>query len=242
MRWRAIELRFATTFSYRVPELAKWGSPVPGPSAIRLALVGAAREQAKQHGQPESAVAQPVFEAVAGCPLVVAPPERVTLCSATVRRLAPQRKPRRAGIDIRSDALPREYALASGPFWVWMELDDLAWQRLRSVLPWLRALGTRDSLCTAGPAEDGLPDWTRVAGEVRDEAIHTAWGQGSVVELRDLERDVTFETVMQGAHRLRPCAWGLPGDVEPLDETVRIFRLRPWRDAGQVLACLAARP
>lgn len=128
------------------------------------------------------------------------------------------------GIDIREDALPREYAFPSGPFRVWLDLDDQAWAAVRSVLPWLRALGTRDSMCRAvatdGPCE--VP-WHLVAREDRD-----LDGSSSRLELTDLKRDLSLHELEEGRREpYRSVVWRLPGEIQVLDENTRQFVRQP---------------
>jgi hypothetical protein len=221
MAWRCIEIQYCTVFSYRVPELAKLCSPLPGPSAIRLAIVGAAREMARCNGLSEAETAEEMLAYLRARPLVVEMPDTVVLFSVTIRRLAPQRTPGTIGIDIRQDALPREYALPSGPYRVWIDLDERAWGAVRHTLPWLRALGTRDSLCRAVAVESmGDVPWDVAAGEVTTSAADGT----TTLELRDLNHDVRLDDLDRPRGRpYRTAVWKLPGRIDPIDETARVF-------------------
>lgn len=224
MAWRCFELHYATAFSYRVPQLAKLCSPLPGPSAIRLALVGAARERAKQTGADEMRAGQELLSLVNTCPVAVEMPERVVMTATTIRRLVPQRKPGKQDIDIRRDALPREYAFPSGPFRIWLEVDDRAWEEVRSVLPWLRALGTRESLCCAIPLDGaGEVPWHLVACPDLDVS-----GSGTRLELTDLKPRLNLQELQERESKpYQTVPWRLPGQIQVLDESTRQFVRQP---------------
>lgn len=238
MSWVGFRIRFATAFSYRWPDVAGLALPLPGPSAVRLSLVGAARERAKALSPvDERRAAEEILAAIRDAPLFLEPPERVVLWTATMRRLAAQSGP---SAGIRRDALPREHASPSGPYTVWFDLPDGdARQRVLEVLPWLRSLGTRESLCRSEPMEPGAaPQGELAAGEVpRDSEPPSG---GVAIEVREVAPDATLDRIEdRGAYR--PALWALPGAFRPLDERARVFERGswpgrpspswPWRDA-----------
>ncbi len=240
MSWVGLRIRFSTAFSYRWPEAAGMALPLPGPSALRLALVGAARERAKQTGpRREPEVAEEVLSVVRGAPLLVELPPRVVLWTATMRRLAAQGGPRPG---TRRDALPREYASPAGPYSVWLDLpDEPAAGVVRAVAPWIRSLGTRDSLCLAEPVDPGAePDLPAAAGEAA--GTTGSADEGTLVELRDLRKDVTSAELMAAkTDPYVPVLWALPGVFRPLDEHARVFDRTGWARPAAVLAHGGAR-
>lgn len=225
MSWVGFRIRFATAFSYRWPEVAGMALPLPGPSAVRLALVGAARERAKTRSPSnEARDAHRMLTRVRDAPLFIEPPEQVTLWTATVRRLAAQRGP---SAGIRRDALPREFASPSGPYTIWVDLpDEGGGEEVLEALPWLRSLGTRESLCQAARVERGAAPRRQLAGGEVPEAAESPT-EGVLVELKDLAPDATLEGLESG-EAYRSVVWALPGDFLPVDESARVFERRPW--------------
>src|SRR5581483_2962854 len=152
--WIRAEVHFASLYSYRVPNTSPsfaLASPVPSPSAVRLALVDAAI----QHSGSVAA-GDAVFELVKEAPLLLVPPERVCVVRALVRRLKP---PKEKDKPLERPPGIREYCHPKGPLEIYIQLEDET-ERVAELFRRLRRLGTTDSLahCSAemveAPAED----------------------------------------------------------------------------------------
>jgi hypothetical protein len=150
--WIRAQVFFASMYSYRVPNTSPSfapASPVPGPSAVRLALVDAAIQQSGSVADGET-----VFELVKAAPLVLVPPERVSVIRVFTKRLKPGK-----GEDLVESTGIREYCHPLGPLEVYIRLPEHT-QRIAGLFRQLRRLGTTDSLawCSSEevdePAED----------------------------------------------------------------------------------------
>lgn len=133
-RW-SVAYQPLTTFSYRLPEqwsLISSASPVPAPMTVKLALVGTALnywgwERARE-----------VFELVAHAAVRIGVPEaialnRVALSRVTQLQTAPDKRGTNSGF--------REYALATGPFWVELPAHEIVVEAAKRVT----YLGSGDS-------------------------------------------------------------------------------------------------
>jgi hypothetical protein len=190
------------------------------------------RERAKFLSRREWQDGDQMLRIIRDAPLVVELPERVVLWTAVMRRLAAQGGP---SAGTRRDALPREYASPSGPYAVWLNVSARASeQAVREALPWLRSLGTRESLCRAEPVEPGrLPELRLAAGEASEDAGELA--EGMLLEVRDVRPDVTLADLAK-PDCYRAARWAVPGAFEQLDTEVRMFRRLPWSDPARALA------
>jgi hypothetical protein len=229
--WRAFDVRYATLFRYRLPGQAQASAPLPGPSAIRLALVAAAAHLARKNSGDPAAAMRQALEAVLPDPdgqdLMVEMPAAVAITQVTVKRLkrttgktddAAERSP------YTGNALPSEECWPSGPFRVWIRASDRHWETIRHLLPHVRYLGTADSLCRLEPADHpGTPPEKKCARPLRD----GAHGMPSYLVLCDLAPTVTLkalESRRTASEAYREVLWGLPCTVDFPSPSVRVFR------------------
>lgn len=210
--WVRAEVRFASFYSYRVPNLSpsfSLCSPVPSPAAIRLALVDAVIRHTGSVDEGKS-----IFELVRDAKLEVQPPQRVAVMKFFLKRLKPEKpsKGKRASV-IPSTGI-REYCLPSSPMVLWLETDEP--QRITAAFRWLRRLGTTDSLafCSVG---EGVPDTTLCMKQADGLSLNTKnFAQRAVFTLHELKRDVSFPQV-------DPYAQGRRG--QPFDKRLYILPL-----------------
>ncbi len=189
--WVRTEVKFASFYSYRVPNLSpsfSLSSPVPSPAAIRLALVDAVIRHTGKLNEGKS-----IFEVVRSARLEIEPPERVAIMKFFLKRMKPEKptKGERAGL-IPSTGV-REYCLPSSPMVIWLETEER--ERITEALCWLRRLGTTDSLvfCSVG---DGTPDMAVCARRADGLSLKTQnFMQRAVFTLNELKMDATFEQV-----------------------------------------------
>lgn len=190
--WIRAQVFFASMYSYRVPNTSPSfapASPVPSPSAIRLALVDAAIQR---RGSVDDG--REIFEVVKAAPLHLVPPQRVCVVRALIRRLKP---PKAKDKPLERPPGIREYCHPEGPLEIYMQMEgNQATERVAELFRHLRRLGTTDSLarCSAETVEappeelacrpvDGLP------GHLDN------FDRRMVVSLLDLPPDAGFEAV-----------------------------------------------
>lgn len=187
-QWVRAQVYFASLYSYRIPNTSPSfapASPVPSPSAVRLALVDAAIQSSGSVDDGRG-----IFETVKAAPLHLAPPRQVCVVRAFTKRL----KPGKTGELVESTGI-REYCHPDGPLEIYIQPEDET-ERVAELFRHLRRLGTTDSLarCSAEMVEappqelachpvDGLP------GHLDN------FDRRMVVSLHDLPPDTGFEAV-----------------------------------------------
>lgn len=218
-QWVRAQVYFASLYSYRIPNTSPSfapASPVPSPSAVRLALVDAAIQSS---GSVDDG--RRIFETVKAAPLRLVPPRQVCVVRAFTKRLKPEqpktKEARQRGQEkrlVESTGI-REYCHPEGPLEIYIQSEDET-ERVAELFRSLRRLGTTDSLarCSAdigqGPPEelicrpvDGLP------GHLDN------FDRRMVVSLLDLPPDVSFDAVNpyspgQRGFKYRQQFWVLP--------------------------------
>lgn len=187
MTWVKAEYEFASMFSYRVPNFSPsfaLSSPLPGPSAIKLAIVSIAIERGgKQQGEE-------IFEIIKNSKVLVEPPERVALSKSLIKRLKQeiidkkmQKDKKETGIcsrcnenkevwkidnklickdcarnKITSTFGTRQYVHFSGPINIFIKVDDAKKEKLKDILRKIKYFGTSDSLVFCKSITEELPD------------------------------------------------------------------------------------
>lgn len=191
MAWIYAEFNFAGLFSYRIPNLSPsyaLTSPIPGPAAIRLALVDVAiRTEGKIRAGEE------IFEKVKSAPLEVEPPEKVSVLKYFIKRLKPSKA---KGKSFEESFGVREYCHFGGPLKIYLKLSEEE-ERLRRLFLRLRRLGTTDSIlsCNATIQEAG-PDITltaRLSHQLRIEVEN--FERRPVVTLNELTESAEFAQI-----------------------------------------------
>ncbi len=210
--WVRAEIKFASFYSYRVPNLSpsfSLSSPVPSPAAIRLALVDAVIRHTGKVDEGKS-----IFEMVRSARLEVQPPERVAVMKFFLKRLKPEKPTKGKQASVIPSTGIREYCLPSGPMVLWLETDER--QRIDEAFCWLRRLGTTDSLvyCSVG---NGTPDTAVCAKRAGSLSLKTQnFMQRAVFTLNELKTDATFAQV-------DPYAEGRRG--QPFDKQLYVLPL-----------------
>lgn len=149
--WLRADYEFPSTFSYRVPGASSQfavGSPVPSPTAVKLALVDAAIRWSGSVDEGKR-----IFNMVKTARVIVIPPRRVARFRAFVKRLKPR------GGELLESTGVRDYFLLDGPLSVFIEIPGSALGEIRDLLYKIRRLGTTDSLCwCSGVREEEPPE------------------------------------------------------------------------------------
>lgn len=187
-QWIRAQVHFASLYSYRIPNTSPSfapASPVPSPSAVRLALVDAAIQSSGSVDDGRG-----IFETVKAAPLHLVPPQRVCVVRAFIKRLKPGK-----GEELVESTGIREYCHPEGPLEVYIHLEDGA-ERVAELFRHLRRLGTTDSLahCSVEMAE--APPEELLCRPVNGLPVHlTNFDRRMVVSLHDLPPDASFEAV-----------------------------------------------
>lgn len=153
MVWLRAEYEFASTFSYRQPDVSAQfalGTPIPSPATIKLTLVDTAIRWSGDVGKGRK-----VFEQVKLLPVHPIPPERVIRFRSFIKRLKP-----REGKLLESTGV-RDYFLLDGPMTVFVQVPKSEASLFADLLCKIRRLGTSDSLCWCRDVMcDSAPDFS----------------------------------------------------------------------------------
>lgn len=228
MAWVKAEVHFATLYSYRVPNTSPSfspASPVPSPSAVRLALVDAAIQRSGSVAEGRQ-----VFDLVKDAPLRMVPPEGVCMSRAFVKRLKPGK-----GEELVKSTGVREYCHPLGPLELYIEVQHQP-DMVVSLFQEIRRLGTTDSLahCTAtagvSPPEDLVV--RPLNGQVL--ALQESNFQGRmVVSLLEFPADVTFDAInpytpSTRGFRYQQNFWVLPLVLTQRGESWAVYKRIPF--------------
>lgn len=152
--WVRVECRFGSLFSYRIPDFNSFyalASPLPSPSAFKLALVASAIE-----GTGSAQVGGALFEVVREAPVLMAPPDTVGASRVLVKRLKKGRVTGGEYLGLTVSFGIREYLHLGGALSLWIQVPPDAVEPCLAAARFIRRLGTTDSLCTVR-AEAGVP-------------------------------------------------------------------------------------
>ncbi|HXG53727.1 MAG TPA: hypothetical protein VNN77_20175 [candidate division Zixibacteria bacterium] len=240
--WIRAEVFFASMYSYRIPNTSPSfapASPVPSPSAVRLALVDAAiqRNGSVTEGRE-------IFDVVRAAPLRLVPPERVCVVRAFTKRLKPlqpkTREARERGQEkrlVESTGI-REYCHPSGPLEIYIEAEREA-ERIAQLFGLLRRLGTTDSLahCRAEigpePPEELTCHLTASLAVERDN-----FARRMAVTLLEFPDNVTFDDVnpyvqARRGFKYEQQLWSLPLVPRQRGENWILYEREPFVLSGR---------
>jgi len=198
-QWIRARVHFASLYSYRIPDTSPSFasvSPVPSPSAVRLALVDAAIQRGGSVSEGRE-----IFELVRSAHLCLVPPERVCVVRAFVKRLKPQapksRDARERGQErqlVESTGI-REYCHPDGPLEIYLQPEREA-ERVLGLFRLLRRLGTTDSLarCSAELGREPPQELICRLADTLPLDLHN-FNRRMVVSLLDLPEEAGFDAV-----------------------------------------------
>jgi hypothetical protein len=185
--WIKAELYFASFFSYRMPGASPSyapASPVPGPGAVKLALVDAAIQSTGNIDYGRE-----VFRLVRGARLYAIPPEHLSTLRFFLKRLKPR------GEQLLESTGVREYCHLGGPLTIYLELAE-GEREVASLFPLLRRLGTTDSLVASVMVGEGEPPSELLWREPQALPVKGVnFQRRLVVSLMDLRPDASFDDV-----------------------------------------------
>lgn len=188
MGWLCGTFEFASLFSYRLPNFSPsfaLSAPMPGPSAVKLALVATRIEATGSRDAGEA-----LFNTIRDVPVCLEPPEWISISKVLIRRL---RRVKGGQID-QSYGL-REYVHFSGPMRIFIEVVDAAEDEVIGTMQRLRRIGTSESLLWCLSVERMPPDLTRVARLLTPNLSETNFQGRLVVPLLDIRSGTIFDQV-----------------------------------------------
>lgn len=224
--WVRAEVHFASLYSYRIPNTSPSfapASPVPSPSAVRLALVDAAIQRS---GSIEEG--KDVFERVKAVPLCLVPPPRVCIIRAFTKRLKPGK-----GEELVESTGIREYCHPQGPLEIYLQPGEEA-ERIASLFRHLRRLGTSDSLARCSTEMVEAPPQELFCLPVDELPGHLDnLERRMVVSLLELPEDADFEAInpyspLRRGFRYRQKFWVLPLVQQQRGENWVLYRRAPF--------------
>lgn len=223
--WLKGEYEFAALFSYRVPNFSPAyapSAPLPGPSAVKLALVSTRIEVTGQVVEGER-----LFEVVKNAHIGLEPPPYLAVSRTFQRRLKQDSPSKRKAVSTgtcpqcgqpdrklySTDRGPqcsvcglrlvqsfgiREYVHHGGPIGLYIEVADEAAALVADTMRRLRRIGTSDSLLRCIGVTETAPDPALIARPL--EAFMTTLDPGlltgrPVLPLRDIKAGTKFDKV-----------------------------------------------
>jgi hypothetical protein len=189
--WLKGEYEFASMFSYRIPNFSPAYAPsssMPGPSAVKLALVSTRIETTGQVLEGEA-----LFEMVKEANIGLEPSAWSTTSKTFLRRL----KRMKDGTLGQSFGI-REYVHHGGPVGIYIKVDEAAAETVKETMRRLRRIGTSDSLLYCIQVQEMPPDPLVIARLLEDfqTILNPALFQGRpVIPLLDIKAGTKFKQV-----------------------------------------------
>lgn len=214
--WLKGEYEFAALFSYRVPNFSTAfapSAPLPGPSAVKLALVSTRIE-----ATGEVAEGKDLFEKVKSAQIGLEPATLLTMSRTFLRRLK-----RMKNGDLGQSFAIREYVHHGSPISLYLEVASDAVDLIADTMRRLRRIGTSDSLLYCRNVSEDTPDPMLIAQPMErfmmTQEPKELIGR-PVLPLRDIKAKASFKDVN-------------PYQRSTKDFTVQRFYIFPLRQDGQ---------
>lgn len=189
--WLKGEYEFAALFSYRIPNFSPSyapSAPLPGPSAVKLALVSTRIETTGEVVEGER-----LFEVVGDAAVGLEPPLWLTTSRVFLRRL---KRMKDGSIDESFGV--REYVHHSGPVGLYVEVEVEAAKLVAETMRRLRRIGTSDSLLRCVSVRELAPDPTLIARPLKEFTTRLDvdfFARRPVIQLRDIQAGTEFRKV-----------------------------------------------
>ena len=214
--WLQAEYEFASLFSYRLPDFSSSyapSAPMPGPSAVKLALVATAIETSGHVSDGER-----LFRVVRNAVVALEPPETVAMSRVFLKRLK-----RMKDGQIGKSYGTKEYVHLGGPIVIYLESDTDEADEVAIAMRRLRRIGTSDSLLYCLAVREQAPNPALVARIVLDfgtlSSAQDLVGRPTF-RLKDIRKEATFDQV-------NPFSSTRAGDF--LEQQFYIFPLRIYK-------------
>jgi len=189
--WLRADLEFVCFFSYRMPGLSpqfSLASPLPGPAAIKLAIIDSAIQYT---GDPE--YGRSIFEIIKDSQVMAIPPEYVSIQKFFIKRL---KKPKETGSMVVESTAIREYCHLSGPLEIFLEVYYP--EEIKQLFLKINRLGTTDSLLMSSVYESTKPPeelcWKKL-DELTLPVKGINYDKRLVVSLTDFKKGIKFDEV-----------------------------------------------
>lgn len=192
--WLKGEFEFASLFSYRIPNFSPAfapSSPMPGPSAVKLALVSTRIETT---GEPKEGEA--LFDMVKNARVGLEPASWLSVSRTFLRRL---KRMKDGSIDQSFGV--REYIHQGGSVGLYLEVEDSAVDLVADTFKKLRRIGTSDSLLYCTGVSQIEPDLRLIAQPLENLGANFSMNDVNlfvgrpVVPLLDIEPNKKFKHV-----------------------------------------------
>jgi len=189
MPWIGAKYRFASTFSYRIPNFSSsyaLSAPVPSPSTVKLAVTS---EIIARNGNVNKG--KEIFNEISGSKVVIELPSRIAIFKAFIKRLKQKRKIKgeRGGFDQTFGI--REYVHFGGPLGIYLEIPERIKDTVEASLRNISYFGTSDSICSCIEVVSKPPSENCVVKEFDPDLNKN----GIVFLLSDFTETVSFNNV-----------------------------------------------
>lgn len=184
MTWLSAVYEFGGLFSYRIPSFSSQyalSSPLPGPSAIKLALVATAIET-KNVSNGEK-----IFEVVKNANVKLSPPRRIALSNVLIKRLKAKKERKEGGFE-RTFGI-RGYVHFAEPLKIYIEVGESE-EEIENLLRRIRRFGTSDSVVYCRNVKEEIPPENAIeAVKILEKAEKNAL----IIPVKDLNPDLDVE-------------------------------------------------
>jgi len=223
--WIKAEFWVGQTFSYRAPDFSSnyaLSSPLPGPSATKLALVSSAIEMNGDVNKGKQ-----VFNIVKSAEVLWEPPDFVGISKMFLRRFY---KKKTEGFT-KSFGI-REYCTFSGPITLYLGLNSESdAEQIINVLKQVRRMGSSDSILTLKcPPQilDEKPELKNTYHPINKVQLDTQnFTHRLVLPLKDLDESDTFEKInpyKSGSPKLKQEVYIFPLKLEKKAENWTLYK------------------
>jgi CRISPR/Cas system-associated protein Cas5 (RAMP superfamily) len=186
MVWIRADYEFGSLFSYRIPDFSSQyaiSSILPGPSAIKLAIVSTAIEIT---GNVE--YGKEIFEIVKNTSIKIKLPRKIASTNVLIKRL----KKKKEGSGLENTFGIRGYVHYLDGFSIFINIPDSKVNEFQKILKNIRRFGTSDSLvwCKNVNREEPPNDAISATETLKNEDRNVI-----IIPVKDINPDVGFDDV-----------------------------------------------
>jgi len=189
MPWVGAKYKFASTFSYRLPNFSSsyaLSALTPSPSTIKLAAVSSAISKDGNVKKGEQ-----LFKEICTARVSIELPDRIAAFKSFIKRL----KPKRQGSGFEKTFGIREYVIYDGLLGIYIEVPDHISGEVTDALENVSFFGTSDSMCYCIKSSLQEPPWNRCIRPYFDSEYRRTSRDGLVFLLTDFTEHTAFENV-----------------------------------------------
>ncbi len=185
MAWIGARYEFASTFSYRIPYFSSsyaLSAPVPSPSTIKLAMVGATINRT---GDIEKG--RRLFGKISNANIMIELPNKIVAFRTLMKRLKKRRQ--EEGFDNTFGI--REYVIYDGTLGIHLNVSPEDLEEVSEALQRIQYFGTSDSICYCLEKTKTGPDQKQIIRPCLQEQTL----RGTIFLLSDFPEKITFDEV-----------------------------------------------